>query len=139
MNKVEISKLLKTLKLCKKFLKEEYDVVPKGEEKKKKEVDEWRVQDASYVGSCISYFEDGDDFYVDKSNGVKGLIKARIDGTLYIDGADKKERTRADIIREDAQIRAALLEKYWECTKLLDESIKYLEASVKYNECDERI
>ncbi len=128
MDKDKLLKLLKTLELCQKFLKPESDMVPKDYTSNNEEVYTLRG-----MGEFIdrSIFE-GEGIYINTDNGVKGYVQQRADGTLYVDGEDKKKKTLADRIREDAQIKAALLEKYWECKKLLKESIEFLKSYTDY-------
>ena len=134
MDKDKLLKLLKTLELCQKFLKPESDMIPKGYGGATAGSNLSSIAigtDASCGLDCRPIFE-GEGIYINTDNGVKGYVQQRADGTLYVDGEDKKKKTLADRIREDAQIKAALLEKYWECKKLLKESIEFLKSYTDY-------
>lgn len=116
MKEAQVIKVLKALKLCKEFLQPEDFVCPKAPEKRDDGKIMFATSDTWGRISAGHLCHDGEE------------IKKDDKGYLYVAAEPEKEKTKADMIREDADIRATILERYRECVKLLDECIDYFQA-----------
>ena len=124
-----IKKMAKFLELSKKFSKSEFDVVPAEKEFSKAAYatiagGHGLLGNMGNIGVSstnpsldMSFVIEGRKLYIDKSGNVKA--------------EDEKEITRAEKIRVNAEVRADLLEEYYEFVTLQNELQEYFNVLVK--------
>ena len=113
-------KVLRFVELSVKFSKGEYDVIPSKEQNTVGMPINYSVSFAFNTGLGCSHSIDGRELYIDKD----GVVKAK----------DNKPITRADQIRTEAEVKAKLLEEYFEYSKLQVELLEYFKALNKITE-----
>ena len=136
MEKKITEKVSRFIELSEKFAKGEYDVVPREDDVVPREED---VKNTLTFGNTSTFIGRSTGSYI--STGNINTFICTVDGReLYIDkdgnvkAKDNKKVTRADEIKAEAEIKAQLLEEYYEYKKLMYELKQYFTALEKINE-----